>query len=103
MDDGNSKNSVLLKRFELITFKAAPSGQKIGFNIGSNRADFTGKPSKRNIKMILNGNFGNSKSVFINGRRSSKVLPVTNADGKASGKYFFTFNFSGLPVNIEIK
>jgi len=102
-DDGNNKQFIPLKLFELINFKAIPFVHKLSFNISSNGATFKGKPSKRNIKMIINVAFDFTKSLYMNGKRSTKVLPVIGADGKASGSYYFTFNFSGKPVNIEIK
>ncbi|MEP7108961.1 MAG: TIM-barrel domain-containing protein [Ferruginibacter sp.] len=102
-DDGNNKHSIRLKLFELLNFKAIPSGQKLSFKISSNGATFAGRPQTRNIKIIINGNFDSAKSVYINSKSSAKTYPVTGADGKASGNYYFTFNFSGKPVNIEIK
>jgi len=102
-DDGNNKQAIPLKFFELIDFKAIPSAQKLRFSISSNGGAFKGKPSKRNIKMILNGPFNFTGSVYINDKPSTGVRPVIGVDGTASGSYYFAFNFSGKPLSIEIK
>jgi len=102
-DDGNNKQAIALKLFELINFNAKPSAQKLRFNISSNGGTFMGKPSKRNIKMIINGPLNFTKRVYINGKLSTGMLPVMNAYGTASGSYYFTFDFSGKPLSIEIR
>ncbi|MBC7887654.1 MAG: DUF5110 domain-containing protein [Ferruginibacter sp.] len=102
-DDGKNKKAITGNLFELINFTAVPAGQKLVFNISSNNGSFAGKPPVRYIKMIVHSPFVFTKKVYVNGKKSTALLPVTRANGKASGNYFFTFNFSGKPVNIEIK
>ena len=98
-DDGKNKNSVTLRQFELLTFKAIPAANKLSFTIGSNGGTFKGRPTTRNIKMILNGSGVGGKNVYINGKQSGKIIEVA---GEAD-KYYFTFNLSGSPLSIEIK
>lgn len=102
-DDGNNKHSISDKLFERITFKAIPFGQLISFKISSTGGTFTGKPSKRNIRMLLHGSFDFTKTVYIDGKRYSKIFPVINEDGIPSGSFFFTFDYSGNPITIDIK
>lgn len=98
-DDGENKNSILFNAFELLSFKATPSERKISFQVSSNGGKFKGKPLTRNIKIFIIGSIGFEKNVYINGNPIQKLIPVAGE----TGKYYFTFNFSGKTLTIEIK
>ncbi len=102
-DDGNSNRSIGLKQFELIQFKANPSSTALRFGISSTGGNFTGRPSMRNIKFIVHGVTGATRSVYINGKPSIQLQPVLNRDEQDSGNYYFSIDFSGKPVNIALK
>ena len=102
-DDGNNNRSIRLKQFELIQFKAIPSPKEMRFIVQSNGGTFPGRPSKRNIKIIVHGLTRFTGSVYINGKRSQQLQPVLNGDGLASGNFYFSMDFSGKPFNIAIK
>ena len=102
-DDGNNNLSLQYKLFELIEFNAIPSSKMLTLTVNSNGGKFTGKPSVRNIRMVLHGMGNEEKAVYFNGKKAAKLLPVINAAGTMNGAYYFTFNFTGKPVTIEIK
>ena len=54
-DDGKSKNSLKNKMYELITFAAEPGADQLNIQISSNQGNYSGKPSRRVIKMKLHG------------------------------------------------
>ena len=102
-DDGNNRQSMRLKQFELINFRAEPLGQKLRFIISSNGGNFAGKPVKRNIKLIIHGIPAVPQQVYINGTRSTRPLTVKSTGGVPNGSYYLNVGFSAEPVNIEIK
>ncbi len=102
-DDGKNNRSLNLNRFELIQFKAVPSAKEMRFLVSSNGGNFAGKPFKRNIKIIVHGINSFKREIYINGKRSQQLQVFLNSNGLASGNYYFSFDFSGKPVNIALK
>jgi oligosaccharide 4-alpha-D-glucosyltransferase len=102
-DDGTDNRSLKLNRFELLNFKANISDNGLLFKFSSNGGGFTGRPVKRNIRLLVHGLTNPEKYTFINGKKGDRLLPVYNTEGQPTDIYYFSFDFTGKPITIDIK
>jgi hypothetical protein len=102
-DDGTDNRSLKLNHFELLNFKANVSNNGLIFKFSTNGGSFTGKPVKRNIRMLVHGLTNPEKYLFINGKKGARLLPVNNSAGQPTDLYYFSIDFTGKPITIDIK
>ena len=98
-DDGISKNAIKNKQFQLISFKASNTDNKLIYKIKTNGRNFKGKLLRRKWKFLLHGLPINKGDLYINGKY---IEHLTN-QGLQPGVYGFTINYNNKPMTIEIK
>lgn len=97
-DDGENKNSIQEKQFELIQVTATNSYRDKQFVFSSNQGNFPGKPAQRNFNLIIHGLFDDTyyPTFQINGNNVDAVKI-------RAGVFQLNFPFSGKEVVINIR
>jgi oligosaccharide 4-alpha-D-glucosyltransferase len=108
-DDGTSKNSLQTKQYELLNFSSSGrNGNKLHLGISSTNGNYAGKPSTRELKILIFSKAkGKISQIFVNGK---PVKEVFNADDLISNTYAnppmrliaFEVVFNGKPIDIEV-
>ena len=93
-DDGNNKNAIAKGEYELISFAAIPTAEKLTITVKSNNGNYPGKTVVRKLLMVINGRekFG---KLYVNGKLKS--LQTVGL------KQQFNLNFTGKTITIELK
>ena len=108
-DDGTSKNSMVTKHYELISFQT--TGRKendLAIKVSSNGGRYEGKPASRNLQFILPQIGKSPRKVIVNNKPLIKVSPgmtdvKTGTWFNSEKEIIFAINFIGAPVNIEVQ
>jgi len=108
-DDGQSKESIEKKQFELINFSSAgKKGNTLELKISSNNGSFSGKPLSRELKYLVVSQSKNKISkILINGKTLDEVptaseLRKNTYISTSTGLIMFDIIFTGNPTDIQI-
>jgi len=96
-DDGNSKNAIATKQFQLIKFSAQTVANKgYVFSIQSNGGNYNGKAKSTLYNFVIN-EVVHCSSVIINGKKQNDIIKKNNNTSS------FPVIFTGKLLTIEVK
>jgi oligosaccharide 4-alpha-D-glucosyltransferase len=102
-DDGFSKNSISARQYQVITFSALPAKSKLALTVKANGGTFKGMPAKRKMKFLVHGVINPKATLFKNGKPVQELSLQENEDGSKANCYTFTVDFTGKPLQLEIR
>jgi oligosaccharide 4-alpha-D-glucosyltransferase len=102
-DDGITKQALSRNQYQLITFTALPAAAKTIFTVKSTGAGFKGMPAKRKITFMVHGPANPKNNLYINGKFAKRLSYKTDDAASRDNVYFFTVDFDGKPLKLEIK
>lgn len=92
-DDGLSKNSLQMEAYELISFNAKPSKNKLKIDIVSQHHQLKSPFMKRHIKMYVHGIGKIKRGYVVAQEKKKKLYPLD----------IITFDFDGTPTSIYLE
>jgi oligosaccharide 4-alpha-D-glucosyltransferase len=102
-DDGITNKTLEKAEYELITFKAATSGNNITIDISTNNLGNYGRKFKRIFRIELPSTSSIAPGAYINGKGTSEAsIGKRPASTLLPGGEYITVEFTGKPVKLEM-
>jgi oligosaccharide 4-alpha-D-glucosyltransferase len=102
-DDGVTNKTLEKADYELVTFKAATSGNNITIDITTNNQAVYGRKYKRIFRIELPAGMSITPGAYINGKPApAELLGKRAASSLLTGGEYLTVEFTGKPVKVEM-
>ena len=103
-DDGESKNAIATKAFELTTFASSGATDAgLTINISSNGGHYKGQPTHRTVKFSIVGLQNKAYKVFVNDKLISTEEPGAAPIADNEVNISFKIQWNGKPVKIQVR
>ncbi len=99
-DVGINKNAIKNNQYQIISFKATNTANKLTYKINTSEGDFKSKLLSRKLKLFLHNLPISKEDLYING---IFIEHINKNKEVPAGVYSFSVNYNSKPIIIEIK